>query len=173
VALGLMLQRGRRLADGRVCDEVSALPDQASAEVRHALTELRDVSRGMHPALLSERGLAAAIEGLTEHLPIDVSTDVIESRLPSETELASYYVVAESLTNVVKHSGADRADVTISLHPDGDLHIVVADPGCGGASSRGGGGLQGLDRLDAIGGALRLDSPVDGGTTVEAVIPCG
>ncbi len=174
VALGLLLQRGRRLADGRVCDEVSVLLDRASAEVREALTELREVSRGMNPALLTERGLAAAIEGLSERLPISVQTSVVAGRESSETELTSYYVVAESLTNVVKHSGAAEARVTVEHHPDGHLRIVVSDDGCGGATARGGSGLEGLsDRVSARGGTLRIASPIDQGTTVEAVIPCG
>jgi signal transduction histidine kinase len=174
VALGLLLQRGRRLADGRVCHEVSALLDRASAEVREALTELREVSRGMNPALLNERGLAAAIEGLAERLPISVQARVVDGRLLPDTELTSYYVVAESLTNVIKHSGAVEAEVTVEHEKDGHLRIVVHDDGCGGATAKAGSGLEGLsDRVSAVGGELHVVSPIGRGTTVEAVIPCG
>ncbi len=172
VALGLLLQRGRRLADGRVCDEVSVLLDQASTEVREALRELRDVSRGMHPALLAERGLEAAVEGLAERLPIAIDAEVTPDRLPTEVELASYYVVAEALTNVAKHSGAAAAWVTVEPR-DGHVRITVNDNGQGGATMSGGSGLEGLaDRVAAAGGRLEVNSPVGGGTTVEAVIPC-
>ena len=173
VALGLLLQRGRRLADGRVCEEVSVLLDQASAEVREALTELRDVSRGMHPALLAERGLEAAVEGLAERLPISIVPKVTPDRFPTDVELASYYVVAEALTNVAKHADAVAAEVTVE-QLDGNLWITVTDNGCGGATMNGGSGLQGLaDRVAAVGGHLQIDSPIGKGTTVEAVIPCG
>ncbi|MDH4117084.1 MAG: histidine kinase [Acidimicrobiia bacterium] len=174
VALGLLLQRGRRLVDGRVCDEVGALLDRASGEVRDALTELREVSRGMNPTLLNERGLAAAIEGLAERLPIAIEVGVVAGRVSHETELTSYYVVAEALTNVIKHSGAPEASVTVEHQADGHLRIVVEDHGCGGAAAKSGSGLEGLsDRVSAIGGELRVVSPMDQGTTVEAVLPCG
>jgi len=172
VALGLLLQRGRRLADGRVCEEVSVLLDQASGEVREALTELRDVSRGMHPALLAERGLEAAVEGLAERLPIAIEAKVASTRFPPEVELASYYVVAEALTNVAKHADAAAAQVTVE-QIDGNLRITVTDDGCGGATMNRGSGLEGLaDRVAAVGGHLQIDSPIGKGTTVEAVVPC-
>ncbi len=127
----------------------------------------------MNPALLNERGLAAAIEGLAERLPISVQARVVDGRLLPDIELTSYYVVAESLTNVIKHSGAAGAEVTVEHEKDGHLRIVVHDDGCGGAIAKRGSGLEGLsDRVSAVGGELHVVSPIGRGTTVEAAIPC-
>ncbi len=130
------------------------------------------LARGIHPAILTEAGLGAAIDSLAERCPIPV--DVMarpDRRLASAVEATAYFVVSEALTNVAKYSSATRA--TVSAASDASsLRIVVADDGVGGADSNRGSGLRGLeDRVAAIGGSLAVESPVGGGTRVVAEIP--
>jgi signal transduction histidine kinase len=112
------------------------------------------------------------VEGLAERLPIEIEATVTSGRFPAEVELASYYVVAEALTNVAKHAGIAEARVAVE-QSNGELRIAVTDDGRGGARMAAGSGLEGLaDRVAAVGGRLIVDSPSGGGTRVEAVIPC-
>jgi PAS domain S-box-containing protein len=145
---------------------------QAGEELTFALEELRELARGIHPAVLTERGLEPAVESLAARapLPVEVSFDLLE-RLPDAVEAAAYYVVAEALTNVVKYAEASVVSVGVGRF-DGHALIEVRDDGVGGAVSDGGSGLRGLaDRVEALGGRFVLESPRGEGTTVRAEIP--
>jgi signal transduction histidine kinase len=143
-------------------------------QARGALKELRDLSRGIHPAILTEGGLGQALRAMTRRSPIPVSLDVrVPERLPDQVEISAYYIVAEALTNAAKHSGASLITVSADVEQvDGALRVKVADDGVGGADFSGGTGLLGLkDRVDALGGQIDLHSPRGGGTTLHVVLP--
>jgi signal transduction histidine kinase len=144
---------------------------RAAADARHAIQDLRDLVNGVHPLVLTDRGVAVALEELTASAPIAVHLDVTEERFPPEVEAAAYFTVAEALTNVVKHADAYTAEVTIRR--DGDvLTIEVADDGRGGADLAAGSGLRGLqDRLAVLGGALEVVETGADGTRVRGVVP--
>jgi signal transduction histidine kinase len=146
--------------------------DTARRELDQALDELRELARGLHPSALSERGLDAALEGLAERAPLPVELETTPSeRLPDPVESASYFVVAEALTNVAKYARATRASVHVT-RADGRVLVQVSDDGVGGADPMRGSGLSGLlDRVSALGGTLEVDSPPGKGTTVRAAIP--
>ena len=147
------------------------LLDGASEELAQALDELRELARGIHPAVLTDRGLRAALEGLAARTPLPVELDLPDERLPEPIEAAAYYVVAEAVTNVVKHADASAVEVRVTAI-DGSLVIEVADDGVGAADPETGSGLRGLaDRLAALDGRLRVESPPSGGTRVVAEIP--
>jgi signal transduction histidine kinase len=147
-----------------------ALVAEALAHAERAIDELRALSHGILPAALTSGGLGAGIEALVSRMPLPVGTDVPVGRFPAVVEATAYFVVAEALTNIVKHAHAAHADVSVQLE-DGSLRIVVRDDGVGGARSDGG-GLVGLrDRLEALDGRLLIDSPVGSGTLVAAEIP--
>jgi signal transduction histidine kinase len=134
--------------------------------------DLQDISRGIHPAVLSRGGLAPALKTLARRSTVPVALDLgVEGRLPDSAEVAAYYVVAESLTNAAKH--AQASEVTVKVDTDGtDLRLCIRDDGAGGADSRGGSGLVGLrDRVEALGGRLLVSSPVGNGTSLVATIP--
>ncbi|MDA0181462.1 PAS domain S-box protein [Solirubrobacter phytolaccae] len=166
VSLALML----RLAARRHPDD----PDlgRAGEELAHALQELRELARGIHPAVLTERGLEPAVRAVADRAPIPVELEVdLEERLPGPVEAAAYYVVSEALTNVAKYAQASIVRVSVSRAGDRAL-IGVADDGLGGADPTGGSGLRGLsDRVEALGGRLEIDSPLGLGTTLRADIP--
>ncbi|NJC71150.1 GAF domain-containing sensor histidine kinase [Planosporangium thailandense] len=149
---------------------------QSHAQAQRSLADLRNLVRGIHPPLLSDRGLVAAIEAQADQLPIPVSVDVdprlTDARFPPAVETAAYYVVCEATTNVIKHSGAGRARVVVRpLAADG-LQVAVTDDGSGFAVTATGSGLAGLrDRVEAIGGRLEISSTVGVGTTVVARFP--
>jgi signal transduction histidine kinase len=147
--------------------------DAARLELDQALGELRELARGLHPSVLSDQGLAVALEGLAQRAPLPVDLDARPGeRLPERVESASYFVVAEALTNVAKYARATRARVHVS-RADGHVLVEVTDDGVGGADPEAGSGLRGLlDRVSALGGTLEVDSEPGGGTTVRAVIPC-
>ena len=145
----------------------------AQRELSQGLEELRELARGIHPAILTERGLRAAVDSLVlrAQVPVDV-IEMPEGRLPPEVEAAAYYVVSESVANVTRYARADRATVAVAL-TDGALTTEVADDGQGGADPSAGSGLRGLaDRVEAIGGRLEIASPPGAGTTVRAILPC-
>ena len=147
------------------------LLDDALGHAERANEELRELAHGILPATLT-RGLGAAIETLASHVRLPVSIDVTDERVPPELEATAYFIVAEALTNTVKHARATRARVTASV-ADGVLRVEVSDDGVGGARADGQSGLLGLyDRVAAMNGELRVDSPAGGGTTVAAVLPC-
>jgi signal transduction histidine kinase len=138
------------------------------------LRELRDLSRGIHPALLTEGGLGQALRAMTRRSPIPVSLDVrVRERLPDQVEISAYYIVAEALTNAAKHSGASLITVSAEVEQvDSALRVKVADDGVGGAEFSGGTGLLGLkDRVDALGGRIDLHSPRAAGTTLSVTLP--
>jgi PAS domain S-box-containing protein len=157
-----------RLRDG---PERPELLEQAIGELAAGLQELRELASGLHPSVLSERGLVAALEALALRAPLPVQLTVtVDGRLPEPVEAAAYYVVAEALANVNKHAGARTAVVRVNLERDG-LLIGVIDDGVGGADEDGQ-GLRGLaDRVEALGGTLTLDSPTRSGTRLLARIP--
>ena len=149
------------------------LVDEALANAERANAELRDLVHGILPGSLTRGGLRAGIESLVADIAVPVDVGVAAPRLPAATETTAYFVVAEALTNVVKHAGARRAHVQVDLEGD-DLLIEVHDDGVGGADPTLGTGLVGLlDRVDAAEGSLAITSPVGIGTTVRATLPCG
>jgi signal transduction histidine kinase len=155
-------------------DEANRLVSQAHDSAKEALSDLRDLARGIHPSVLDDRGLDAALSALVAGSPVPVSVEVDLPRRPSRTsEAVAYFFVAEAVTNVAKHAKATHATVVIG-QDDAVMRIVVADDGGGGAESTPGGGLAGLvDRLAAVDGTLTMASPRGGPTRLEAVIPCG
>ena len=153
--------------------EVAATLAAAGAELREAISELRELARGIHPAILTEAGLGPALQSLAEHAPVPVA---VSSRLNGElspvVEATAYFVVAEALTNVAKHAGATAATVRADV-VDGTLRIRVADNGVGGADPRRGAGIRGLiDRVAALGGSLHVADDAAGGTRLDTEIPC-
>jgi signal transduction histidine kinase len=166
VALAMRLDQARGQVAG-----AGQLIDATTDELLRAIGEVRDLAHGLHPAILTERGLAAAVDSLAERAPIRVRARVMGARLAPEAEVAAYFLVAETVTNAVKHAGATEVTVDAELDRD-DLAVTIADDGRGGADPQRGSGLQGLvDRIGAIGGTLTIDSPPGGGTVLRAHIP--
>jgi signal transduction histidine kinase len=157
---------------GKEPDEARGVLDEARKGLSVALAELRDLSQGIHPGLLTERGLRPALEDLaySAQFPIRVTTE-LNGRLPEQVEAGAYYVIAEALANVAKHASASSATVRV-WREDGRLLLSIRDDGIGGADPRGS-GLRGLaDRVQALGGTLAVDSPAQRGTEIRAEIPC-
>jgi len=166
VALAMRLDAARGTTT-----EAQALIDQATAELGVAISEVRQLARGLHPTILTEAGLRAAIEALAERTPIPVEVDGDAGRHPANVEATAYFVVAEALTNVARYAGASHAAVSLRA-ADGQLVVEVRDDGRGGADPARGSGLRGLaDRVAAIGGTLEVSSPAGSGTTVRASLP--
>ena len=167
VALALLLRSARRRADG----ELAEMLDRAQAELQTSLVELRELARGIHPAVLSERGLEPALQALATRAPVPVTVQAQAERLPEPVETAAYFVVAEALTNVAKYAQATRATVVVR-RSNGRVTVEVSDDGVGGADAAHGSGLRGLiDRVAALDGTLSLESPAGHGTRVQAEIP--
>jgi signal transduction histidine kinase len=172
VALAMSLGRAKEKMDTDP-EGARELVAQAHQEAKDSITALRDVVRGVHPAVLTDRGLDAALSALAARAPVPVRLDVDVPTRPSPTvEAIAYFVVSEALTNVAKHSAATRA--TVHVERDGDrLLVSVSDDGRGGATDAAGGGLAGLrDRVHAVDGTFRLQSSPTGGTTVTVEVPC-
>ena len=169
LSLSLSLLTGRIDGD----PELTAGLDQARREIAASLNELREIARGIHPAVVSGHGLAVALEQLAARSPVPVDSRVeIDGRLPEPLELAAYYVVSESLTNIAKHAQARTARIDVAKE-NGELVLEIVDDGIGGADSERGSGLRGLaDRVEALNGRLRVWTPRGGGTRVRAEIPC-
>jgi signal transduction histidine kinase len=146
--------------------------DAAARDLEHAMHELRELARGLHPSLLTDVGLGGALESLAERSPIPVQLLAPAGELPGTTAVGAYYVVAEALTNAARHSRATQVDVRVEVR--GSVLVVeVADDGVGGAVPASGSGLEGLfDRVDSLGGRLRVVSPAGVGTRVIAELPC-
>jgi PAS domain S-box-containing protein len=143
---------------------------RAAADARQAIDDLRELAAGIHPLVLTDRGLAAALEELTAGAPIPVALRVEEARFGPAVEAAAYFLVAEALTNAVKHAHASGVDVTIERHGD-ELRIEVTDDGRGGADEARGSGLRGLrDRVSVLGGRFEVIAP-ERGTTLRASLP--
>jgi signal transduction histidine kinase len=164
-----------RLLKSRVRDtDAEPLVDGLAEKLAVALGELRELARGIHPAILTDRGLGPAIDSLAGRVPVPVEAEVdVHERLSEPIEAAAYFVVAEALTNIVKYARATA--VRVVVRREGDMvSVAVDDDGVGGARIGAGSGLRGLqDRLSALDGTLTVDSPADGGTRLRARIPCG
>ncbi len=172
VGLALTLRLASRRAKGD--QAVTELLAEAAGELDDALEELRELARGLHPAIVVDAGLVGALETLAERpgLPVDLSVD-LPDRLPDAVEVGAYYLVAEALANANKHAQAEHVTVGAAI-VDGRLWVAVTDDGCGGAAAAPGSGLEGLtDRVGALGGQLLIDSDAGGGTSVIADIPLG
>src|SRR5580658_1388352 len=174
VALAMELGRAKaKFADDP--DAARELVDQAHAQAKEALTELRNLVRGVHPPVLTERGLDAALSGVAAlcPIPVDVHVDV-PVRPRAAVEAVAYFMVAEALTNVAKHSRASQAKVVVEGHGyPGTLTVMISDDGIGGADP-GGTGLAGLaDRVSGVDGRLSVESPSGGPTIIAAELPCG
>jgi signal transduction histidine kinase len=163
-----------RLAERKVRRDPDAAERTLAAareELGHALEELRELARGIHPAILTDRGLVPALEALASRASLPVAIDHGEERLPPSVEVAAYYVVSEALANVAKYAEATNVRVSIARQ-NGAAHVLVTDNGVGGADPAGGSGLRGLaDRIAALNGTLEVESPPGGGTTIRAEIP--
>jgi signal transduction histidine kinase len=147
---------------------------EAHEEAKKALAELRELIRGVHPQVLTDRGLPAAVLDVAGRSPVPVDVDILlrKGRLPSAVEVTAYYVVSEALTNVAKHSGAARCRIRGRL-AQGVLVLEIHDDGVGGADPAAGSGLVGLaDRLSVVDGTMSLSSPVGGPTMLDVEIPC-
>jgi signal transduction histidine kinase len=173
VSLSLCLGMVRSKLGSDADPRLHELLARASEDAGAALVELRELARGLHPAILSEAGLAGAVDSLAERSPVPVAVStVVEQRLSRPVEVAAFYVVSECLTNVAKYAQASSATVRIE-QTDGHLRVEVADDGVGGAEIRPGSGLEGLaDRVAALDGRLEVESPAGGGTRVRAELPC-
>jgi signal transduction histidine kinase len=171
VGLAMLLghTRGRAEADP---GQVPALLDEAMGELKTSLAELRELARGIHPAVLTERGLAPALHALAAKVPVPVTIDADgDGRLPEPVAVAAYYAVSEALANVAKYARASEATVTVRRAGD-RITVDVADDGIGGADPGHGSGLTGLaDRVAALDGTLSLDSPPGGGTRLRIELP--
>jgi PAS domain S-box-containing protein len=151
-------------------DDLAALVTEALDHAEQAMAELRELAHGILPAVLTQGGLHAGVEALASRMPVPVENAVSVGRLPAAVEATAYFVVAEALTNVAKHARARRASVRTRIE-DGAVQVQVRDDGVGGARPDGNGLIGLADRLTALGGELRIDSPAQGGTLVAAAIP--
>ncbi|MEU7135332.1 sensor histidine kinase [Streptomyces sp. NPDC046261] len=158
---------------GDLPEDARKVIDEAHREAKEAIAELQDLVRGLHPAVLEDRGLDAALSGIAERAPLPVRLTVDLPSRPSPTiEAVAYFVVSEALANVVKHAQASRADVTVERF-GGILLLVVSDDGVGGADPSGGTGLAGLaKRVASVDGTFSISSPVGGPTVVTVELPC-
>jgi signal transduction histidine kinase len=170
--LGLRLAKVR-LDANRDNDAANAI-DAAMSELTLALTELRELARGIHPAVLTQSGLGPAVHALAQRspVPVRVSADLGERRFPEAVEETAYFIVSEALANVTKHAHASQAIVGIRQLDD-NVIVDITDDGVGGANLRDGNGLRGLqDRVDAYSGQLHIDSRAGHGTHITATLPC-
>jgi len=168
LGLGMALQ----LLQVHVDRDGEALLEESQAELQQALHELRELARGIHPAILTDSGLTSAIETLAQRAPLPVVVSADGERLPPPVETAAYYVVAEALANIARYAQANEASVSVRRH-NGVVRIDVRDDGVGGADPGGGTGLRGLaDRVGALNGHLRVHSPAGQGTHLAAEFPC-
>jgi PAS domain S-box-containing protein len=170
VSLTIRLAQARLDADPATANE---LLQGASEELATALEELRELARGIHPAVLTDRGLGPALESLVTRTPVPVEVEApVDERLPGPVEAAAYYVVSEALANVAKYANASQAAVRVSRQ-NGVAVVEVEDDGVGGADPSRGSGLRGLaDRVEALAGRLAVDSEPGRGTRIRAEIPC-
>jgi len=170
VALALDLRLLKRKASSD--PETAVLIERASEKLAAALDDLRELARGIHPTILTHRGLGPAVEAATDRVPLETETEIdLEERYPPAVEATGYFVVTEALTNIAKYAHASRARVRVTRERD-DVVVEVVDDGIGGADPRGGSGLRGLiDRLATVEGELTIDSPPGQGTRIVARIP--
>ena len=172
VSLALHLREAQAAAPE--ADELADRLEGAVTEVTEVLEELREIARGIHPAILTEGGLPSALRALARRCAVPVSLDIkVAERLPEPVEIGAYYAISEALTNTAKHAHASAAEVEVAAR-DGGLRVCVRDDGRGGADFAGGSGLAGIkDRMEALGGRIWLHSPPGAGTAVHIVMPLG
>jgi signal transduction histidine kinase len=170
--LALALRLNATAAAPQAVDEIRGDISDIARALTGVVDELQEISRGIHPAVLSSAGLRPALRALGRRSTIPVEMDVrIDGRLPETVEVGAYYVVSEMLTNAAKHSSASVVEVTADA-ADGTLRMSVRDDGIGGADPKRGSGLVGLkDRIEALGGTFSIHSPMGGGTTVTCELP--
>jgi PAS domain S-box-containing protein len=170
VAVSLQMRLARARIESEP-DEAGTILDEASEQLGQGLEQLRELARGIHPALLTDRGLHPALASLCNRAPFPVGLDAPDERFAQPVEVAVYYLVSEALTNAAKY--AEASAVSVTVRRDGDALVTeVADDGRGGANVAAGSGLRGLaDRVEALGGDLRIDSPPGGGTRIRAELP--
>jgi len=172
VAIALELRSAQRRMGGGLDPAVEQLLTTTVDDLQVAVEELRELAHGIHPTILAEGGLAAALDTLASRSPVPVTVDATPERFAPDVEADAYFVASEALANVAKHANATRATVAAQCE-NGRLRIEVADDGRGGASLDAGTGLRGLaDRVEARGGLLRVESPPSGGTRIVAEVPC-
>jgi signal transduction histidine kinase len=173
ISLGLEIRAAQAAAATHAGDLLGVLSGIAEG-LMSVFEEIREISHGIHPAILSEQGLAPALRALSRRSPVPVELDLhADRRLPEQVEVAAYYVTSEALTNAVKHAQASRVRVELEAC-DTTVRLTIRDDGIGGADLSGGSGLLGLrDRIDALGGTLEVASPSGGGTTLNVEIPLG
>lgn len=172
VALALELRSAQRRLGEDVDPELDQLLASAADELQVAVDELRELAHGIHPGILVQGGLAAALESLAGRSPVPVTVDATQERLPPAVEGTAYFVASEALANVAKHAAASKASIR-ATRVNGTLVIEIEDDGVGGAAARDGSGLRGLaDRVEALGGRLRIESPPGAGTRIVGEIPC-
>jgi signal transduction histidine kinase len=171
VGVLLLLGQARRHLDAD--RQAASTLDRAHAELMTSLAELRELARGMHPAVLGEQGLEPALHALASRAPVPVTLNTEGTgRLPGPADIAAYFVVSEALTNVAKYARATAATVAVR-RTNGHVTVEVTDDGIGGADAARGSGLRGLaDRVAALDGTLRLESPAGRGTRIQVKIPC-
>jgi signal transduction histidine kinase len=172
VVLSLALRRAQAQLPGDAGPELTGTLADATEQLKSALAELRQLARGIHPAILVEAGLLAALKSLARESPVPVALQVdLPGRLPEPVEAAVYFVVSEALANVAKYAGADQVEVSVAIAGE-QLRVRIADDGRGGADPKSGSGLRGLaDRVAALGGRLDVRSPLSAGTQVIATLP--
>jgi signal transduction histidine kinase len=170
MSIGLALQLARKeVPDSSTAAE---LIDESQGELHAAIDELRNLAHGIHPAVLTEHGLGAAVTALARRLAIPVELSGTDGRLPAPAETTAYFLICEALQNTVKHARASQATITVA-QANGLAVVEVADDGIGGADPAAGSGLRGLaDRVEAVGGRLSIQSPPGHGTTVRVELPC-
>jgi signal transduction histidine kinase len=172
VSLSLALRLAQAQLGPNANPKSQASLAQAAEELQAALSELRQLARGIHPAILTQQGLGAAVESLARQAPLPVEVAVAAQRYTPAVETAAYFVISEALTNVAKYAHATAATVTVKP-ANGWLIVDITDDGIGGADPAKGSGLNGLaDRVAALGGLLQIDSPPGRGTQVRAELPC-
>ena len=171
--VSLAINLGMARAQATTTEEARRAIADAHEEAKSALAELRDLIRGLHPAVLEDRGLDAALSGVVARMPIPVRLTVDLPRRPAPViEAVAYFVVSEGLANIVKHAQASQAEVVVSRTRD-RLHIIVSDDGVGGADPARGTGLAGLaKRAASVDGTFEIDSPADGPTLLTVDLPC-
>ena len=167
--LGALVERAAATGD----PDMVRKAEHARRHLMEATSERREMARGVHPAVLTQDGLEAALANVADRSPLLVRLHLaLDRRPPAEVEATAYFLVSEALTNAARYSGASVVEVDVSLDVD-RLTVEVSDDGAGGAELQSGGGLQGLaDRLSVLGARLQVVSPPGGGTTVRAVLPC-
>jgi signal transduction histidine kinase len=172
--VSLAMNLGMARAHATTAEQAQHAIAEAHEEAKAALTELRNLIRGLHPAVLEDRGLDAALSGVTARMPVPVrlTVDGLDHRLPPVIEAVAYFVVSEALSNVAKHAQASQAEVVVQRAGD-RLHLIISDDGVGGADPAGGTGLAGLaKRASSVDGTFEIASPPGGPTLITVDLPC-